>query len=433
MTSAELPYDLEAERATLGSVLLNRDAMVPIATTIAADMFYLASHQQIYTAMLSCYRRRIPPDTRTVLAALRQAGSAVDLAALSDLVADVPTSYHVEFYAAIVRQHAIKRRLIQAGSAIARLGYDPAVAADDAIGQAGGLLLKVAPASGSAGFQSVADVLTELADAPASDDGFLFGVSDLDRIIGSLHPGNLCLIAGASGSGKTTLATQAAWECAKTVGAAAIVSLEMSRRELIERLVAYETGISTQIQRTDLDGVNLSAVTQAKVTIAGHPLYIEDTPGLTAQDVRARALALAHRVGQLNVLVVDYLGLLSMGDTRTARSTAMDAAAMTMKNLGKELGCPVLLCAQLNRDVFHRESKVPTMADIREAGEAPADQIVVPMRPKIFDPTDESPDAKLFIVKHRHGQTGVCDVYFDGPRYRFRSIARYRGADGYGD
>lgn len=433
----EQPANLDAERAVLGSVFLNRDAMTPIAPWLRADDFYLARHQQIFAAMLACYANRTPPDVRLVADTLKAAAQLEGIGGvtyLTELIHSVPSSYHVEFYAKAVQRDAIKRRIIAAGGKIAALGYDSELDADAVQSQAQALLTATAPTQQRGGFASVGTVLNELEDAPTRANGLLTGIHDLDRLLGGLYPGNLCLLAGIPGSGKTTLATQIAYEYARMHGPAALVSLEMTRAEVTQRLISYQTGISTQHQRANtLSEDDETLLMRAKVRMAETPLYIEDASGLSAGDIRLRVLRLLHEVGSLGVLVIDYLGLLAMPTSRTATlSQQMNSAAQSLKDLGKEIGAPVLLCAQLNREIFKRRNQIPLLSDLREAGEAPADQVLVTMRPELFDADDRPGEAELYLVKHRHGPTGMAPAQFDGARYRFRNPApKYRTYDGY--
>lgn len=431
MTTPELPYDLEAERDVLGAILLDRDAIAAVADLLVADMFYLERHQQVYAAALACWRRREPPDVRMVAAELRRQGAPIGVVELADLVEHVATAYHVGYHAGLVRDAARKRQLIRAGGQIAALGYDTRRTAEEATADAVQVLTGATLAAAPAGFVSISEAITAQEDAPAGDEpGFVFGHPDLDRLIGSVLPGELVLIAGLSGSGKSTLAVQGAWECAKHIGPAGVVTLEMTRADLIGRLIAYETGISTHAQRGAVHLDTLTRMMRAKGEIASRPLYIDDTPALTPQAVRASALRLAQRVGDLRVLVVDYLGLLQL-DERMHLSAAMDKASNTMKQIARELNCPVVLCTQLNRELLRRELKIPTLGDINQGGEKAADFVIVPVRPQSFDPTSTSGDARLFVVKNRHGPPGAADAFFDGERYRFRPLAKYRDVSGY--
>lgn len=435
MMPAELPRDIESERAVLGSVLLNRDAIIPIAPLLTPDCFYLDKHGDIWQAMLQCYSRQVPPDTRTVLAELRTMGKLERIGGmvyLSELVQSVPTSYHVEFYAQPVINAARLRQLASVGSKIAAMGYDSSLDADTAEADAQTLLTTGLPAHKQAGFIRVGEALTTYLDKPARVPGLLTGLGDLDRLIGGIGPGNLALVCGIPGSGKTSFALQVAWQYAKLHGPAGVFSFEMTRDELIQRLISFETGISSAEQRADTTDDDDLAMIRAQATIHESPLYIEDERGLTVSDIRLRSLRLAHEVGRLGVIVVDYLSLISMEMGRNITSAqAMNATAQALKNLAGDLKCPILLCAQLNRDVFKRPNKTPQYSDIREAGEAPADQIIVPMRWDQFDPADRPGEASMFLLKSRHGPPGVAQAYYDGKRFRFRPLVNYRDVSGY--
>lgn len=436
MMPAELPRDIESEKAVLGSVLLSRDAIIPIAPILAPDAFYLAQHNAIWQAMLACYNRQVPPDMRTVSAELRTMGK-LDMVGgalyLTELIQSTPTSYHVEFYAQPVINAARLRKLATVGGKIAAMGYDASRNADSAEADAQALLTNELPANKQRGFVRVGDALTTYLDKPQRIPGLMTGLGDLDRLLGGIGPGNLALIAGIPGGGKTSLALQIAWQYAKLHGPAGIFSFEMIRDELIQRLIAFETGVSTTDQRADTttDDDNL-AIARAQSLIYESPLYIEDERGLTMNDIRLRSMRLAHEVGRIGVIAVDYLSLISMEMGRnTTSAQAMNTTAQSLKNLAGDLKCPILLCAQLNRDVFKRPNKTPQYSDIREAGEAPADQIIVPMRWDQFDPADRPGEASVFVLKSRHGPPGVAQTYYDGRRYRFRPLVNYRDVGGY--
>lgn len=434
MTTLELPCDLDAERATLGAILMSRDAIIPVAPLLRPDDFYLQRHAHIYAAALACFQALTPPDVRTVASALRQRGQLETVggyAYLAELVEGVPTAYHVQHYAQPVIATAARRRLIQAGGQIAALGYAERPPTD-LLADASRLLLDVAAPAVSGGLRSLAECIAAYQDRPERGAGLLTGIAALDRLTGGIGAGNLTLLAGIPGSGKTSLGVQVAWECAKVGRPAAVFSLEMTRDEVIERLVSYETGVPATAQRADtIADADADAIGRALMRMSEAPLYVEDERSLTATDVRLRALRLAHEVGHLHVVVVDYLGLLALPQSRTATTAQqLQQAAQTLKALAGELRCPVILCAQLNREVFHRPNKRPMLSDVREAGEAPADQVIVVMRPELFDPTDQPGVAILHLIKNRHGAPGDVPTAFDGPRFRFRNTT-FRQPEGY--
>lgn len=439
MTLHTQPHDEDAERAVLGSCLLNRDAIVAIAPLLRPEHFYWPRNGDVYRAVLSCYQRRVPPDVRTVADALRQAGTLDTIGGvlyLAALIDAAPTASHVPHYAQIVARHAVARGAIDAGSRIAALGYRDDLDADALRAGVLATATEAATSGDTSDFAPIGDVLTRQWERISSGDagGVPTGYYDLDKLIGGLLPGNLILLAGIPGSGKTALALSLAWTWARQGRPVGVVSLEMTRDELGQRIIAQETGIPTPRQRgSDLSGSDLQAIIELNGARAETPLYIEDRAPLTVADVRARALRLHAQRGPLGLLVVDYLGLLALDLRRQNTAQAMNQASQDMKSLAKELGAPVLLLSQLNRDVFRRADRRPMLSDIREAGEAAADYVLVVHREQAFDPeaTERLHEADLFVLKARNASTGMVTLGYDGPRTLFRNLSRYTTPEGY--
>lgn len=434
-----LPYDEDAERAALGSCLMDRDAIVAVAPLLRPEHFWWPKHADVYRAILTCYQQRTPPDVRTVTNAMRAAGTLDGIGGvigLASLLDAVPTASHVEFYARIVARHAAARALVDVGGKIAALGFRDDLDADAMQAQALSTLSDATAATVDDGFTPIGDVLSRQFDRIQTGEvlGMETGYYDVDRLIGGLQPGNLVLLAGIPGSGKTAFAVNLAWQVARRDEPAAVVSLEMSEDELAQRITAQETGIPTSRQRgADLDGADLQRIIRLNQERAATPLYIEDKAPLTTADLRARALRLHAQHGPLRLLVVDYLGLLALDTRRTNTATAMNNAAQDIKNLAKELRCPVVLLSQLNREIFKRADRRPMMSDLREAGEAPADQVLVVMRDEQFDPdTDRKGEADFYLLKNRHGPPGRATLRFEAERTLFSNMAPvYRTPEGY--
>lgn len=432
------PHDGEAEAAVLGSCLLNRDAIVAVAPLLTPEMFYWPKHGDIYRAMLSCYQRRVPPDIRTVSDALRAAGALENVggvAFVADLTDAAPTSAHVEYYARIVARHHEARGLITAGGRVAALGYRDDLDAQALRSQALATITEATMTATDGGFVPIGEVLDGLFTSLTAGEGagLSTGYVDIDRLIGGLGAGNLLLVAGIPGSGKTAFAVNLAWQVARLGDPAGVVSLEMTRNELGQRIIAQETGIDTHRQRgSDLDGEELARIIRLNGERAGAPLYIEDARPITVADLRTRALRLNAQHGPLRLLVVDYLGLLEMDLRKMNTAQAMNQASQALKNLAGELRCPVVVLSQLNREIFRRADRRPMLSDLREAGEAAADQVLVVMREEQFDPaTDKKGLADFYLIKNRHGPTGTAVLGFDAPRTLFTNLDRYHTPEGY--
>lgn len=446
---AESPYDLDAEAAVLGSVLLNRDALIAIAPIVKPEDFYLGKHQDIYTAMLACYAERTPPDIRVLAAWLdrrKKLDSVGGLPYLSELI-DVPTtSYHAEHYARIVAEEATRRRLISIGSQIAKLGFDRATPIDQQLASAAALLLTAQHHERArfATMQQVADDLYAVMDGGVQR-GVSTGLRSLDAIIGRLIPGDLMIIAGRPGHGKSVLALLIGEHVARTADRpVAMYSFEMARTELAQRLIATRTGVSTGEQRAQTySEADSAAIYRALGEIASLPLLICDERGLDITGVRTEALRQASLTDGLSLIIVDYLTLIETTIERgSTYAAAVGNISRGLKRLAREVNCPVIALSQLNREIEKRAGYEPELSDLRDSGsvEQDADQVVFVVRPeKLIDPEKEPQEyakvagkAYLFVKKNRHDNTGIAVVRFDGPYMTMQDLT-YRTIAGYDD
>jgi replicative DNA helicase len=432
---------VQAERAVLGAVLLERDAILAISDTLEADDFYLEKHALIYAAMLACLAQRVPPDLATVAAALRrceQLDLVGGLALLGELLADVPTAVHVTYYAEIVARAATLRRLIEAGGQITALGYDEQPTLDVTLDQAEQTLFAVSQRQRGADFVPVSAAVQRYFEASQRDEEERVtptGISDLDYYLnGGFRPGQLVLLAARPGVGKTGLALSITHHLAVRKGrSVGIVSLEMSEGELIQRLLAIHTGVDTrrveaQVRRGDPQLIDALGV------LADAPIAIEDSAMLSVMDVRSKARRLAT-VRPLDLLIVDYLQLL-IGDTNAAnRVDEVSRISRQLKLLARELQCPILALSQLSRAVEQRATKLPQLSDLRDSGslEQDADTVIFIYRDAADKDgaTPTSGEVDLHLAKQRSGPLGVVPVVFDAPTTRFASRERYRAPEGY--
>lgn len=445
-----LPADIHAERGVLGAIMLERDAIVAVATRLPADYFYLEKHALIYEAMLACYNRRVPPDLSTVADELRRQGKLDQIGGigfLGELSAEVPTAVHVEYYAEIVERTALLRRLIEAGGKITALGYDEAQDLEITLDRAEAELFNVSQRRNSQDFVHIGRVVdnlfeqvTHLQERRGEVVGVPTGYQDLDEITGGLQPSDLVILAARPSVGKTSLALSIAYNVAfhaynsgSSGNAIGVFSLEMSREQLAQRLLAMHTGIDTQRLRTgNLREQDLQNVMEAMGVLSELPIYIEDTPGQSIAEVRSKARRLQAEVG-IYLVVIDYLQLMQ-GRRSDNRVQEVSEISRGLKALARELNVPVLALSQLSRAVEGRTNHVPMLSDLRESGsiEQDADIVMFIYREDLYDKeTDKKGIAEIHIAKHRNGPIGVIPLRFDANTTRFQNLERYRTPDGY--
>src|SRR6266508_1897292 len=357
MTHPELPHNIEAEKATLGSILLNREAIVAVAPWLLPSYFYMERHAQLYEAMLACYNARIPPDTRTVSEELRrrnQLDAVGGIMYLSALVDTVPTSYHVEYYARIIERTALLRQLISAGGKIAALGYNEQDELEDTLDKAEQTLFDVSQRRSTQDFVPISQVIDSyyeqinyLQEHRGEVVGVPTGFRDLDEITGGLQQSDLIILAARPSVGKTSLVLSLAYNVAtrhqRTVG---IFSLEMSRDQLVQRLISMDTRIDTHRLRTGHVGeAELQVVMDSMGRLAAVPIYIEDTPGLSIMEVRSKARRLQSQAG-VDLIIIDYLQLMA-GRRTENRVQEVSEISRGLTALARELNVPVIALSQL--------------------------------------------------------------------------------------
>ena len=433
MRDRPIPVDLTAERAVLGSILLDREAIIVLGDTLQPADFYLEKHGWVYAAALACLSRRVPPDMATLADELRrheQLDRVGGIAFLGELVAEVPTAVHVEYYAEIVARTAVRRRLIETGGTISALGYAEDEDLDATLDRAEQTLFHVTQRQRGADFTPMCAVVQrfyERAQDERESPVVPTGLIDLDRRLnGGMRPGQLILLAARPGMGKSGLAMSIAYQLGVCQGrGVGVASLEMGRDELLQRLLAIHTGVDTRevaerVRRNDPTMIcALSVLSEA-------PIAIEDSAMLSVMDVRSKARRLAA-AGLLDLLIVDYLQLLITDSTARNRVDEVSRISRQLKLLARELGCPILALSQLSRAVETRPSKIPQLSDLRDSGslEQDADIVVFIYREELYDEgCDAQGIAELHIAKQRSGPLGIVPVQFDAPTTRFGNLAR---------
>lgn len=436
------PHNLEAEQSVLGSLLIDRDAIIRIASFVRPTDFYRAANAIIYQAILDLYNRREPPDLITLVDELRRTGRLDDAggeAYLSELIAAVPTAVHVEYYARIVERTAVLRRLIDAGSQIVGLGFDASQDVEDALDTAEKLVFDVAQRRTTRDFRSIGEVLEDYFDRldtlhqhKGTVVGVPTGFADLDKLTGGLQKSDLIIIAARPAVGKSALGLGFAYNSAvrygRTVG---LFVLEMSAEQIVQRILAMETGIDSHRLRLGyIDDSEWSSVTRAFGRLSEAAIYIDDTASINIMELRSKARRL-HAERGLDLLIVDYLQLIT-GRRTENRVQEISEISRALKGLARELNVPVVALAQLSRAVESRQSHVPMLSDLRESGsiEQDADIVAFIYREEVYDPdTERKGIADLIVAKHRNGPVGTVHLRFFDRTARFADLELYREPD----
>ena len=433
------PQNLDAEASLLGAILIDVDAIVRIADKIGSNDFYDERHQRIYEAMQKLYEKHSPIDVLTLSNQLKDNGlldTVGGAAYLTELTNYVPTAAHAENYADIVSQKAIRRRLIKASQDITGLGFDESKAVQELIEEAETQLFQVSQQHVKQDISSIEDILAESferLDDLHKDKGKIRGVptgfKDLDNILAGLQRSDLIILAARPSMGKTALSLNLAHSVATKANQPVLVfSLEMSKEQLVDRMLSMESGVDAWNIRTgNLSDADFEKIGQAMGTLSEAPIYIDDSPGITVSDMRTKARREQHQ-RQLGLIVVDYLQLMSGGSRFGGdgnRVQEISEISRGQKAVARELNVPVIALSQLSRSVESRSPQIPQLADLRESGsiEQDADVVAFIYREDYYNPdTDRKNITDIFIKKHRNGPTGNIELYFDKEKQRFKGL-----------
>ncbi|KYH33920.1 replicative DNA helicase [Neomoorella mulderi] len=419
------PQSLEAEQSVLGAIMLDREALLSVLEILKVEDFYREAHRLIYRAILDLNERGEAVDLLTVTEELRRQGQlevAGGAAYLTSLTGDVPSVANAGYYARLVAEKATLRALVQAAGRITELALSEAGEVDQILDEAERLIFEVAGGRRRSGFVPIKEVLLqtfEQLERLSAHKGEVTGVPtfhDLDRLLSGLQPSDLIICAARPGMGKTSFCLNIAQQVAvKQKLPVAIFSLEMSREQVVQRMLAAEAMVEQHRLRTGfLTEDDWARLVNAAGILGEAPIYIDDTPALSALEVRAKARRLQSESG-LGLVVVDYLQLMQAHRRVDSRQQEIALISRAMKALARELNVPVLVLSQLNRGVEQRQDKRPVMADLLESGaiEADADVIIFLYRPQYYDPdTDKKGIAEVIVAKHRNGPVGTVEMAF---------------------
>jgi replicative DNA helicase len=441
------PQNLDSEQAVLGSILIDRDAIIEVADFLHTEDFYRQANGRIYSAMLELFEHREPIDVVTVAEALERSGDLETVGGagyLSALGNDTPTAVHVAQYGRIVERKAVLRRLIGAAGRIAAIGYEDGNDIQESIDRAEAELFAVSQHRTADGFSPLKTLLHDAYDRldylhahRGEIVGVATGFGDLDQLTTGFQPSDLIVLAARPSVGKTSLALNIAEHAAvrdgKTVG---IFSLEMSKEQLVLRLLSSVASIDSQRLRSGfLEELDFARIAPALQALSDAPVFIDDTPNISTMELRTKARRLQAERG-LDLLIVDYLQLMqATSNTRDAnRVQEVSEISRGLKALARELRVPVIALSQLSRQPEMRESREPRLSDLRESGaiEQDADLVLFLWREKERSADEADGDGEvvnLRLAKHRNGPTGEVKLWFRKSQTRFVGYAAERYAE----
>lgn len=440
------PNSPEAEKATLGSILIDKEAIIKVADFLRPEDFYFDQHSTLYQAMLELYGKRLPLDLKILAAFLEDHGKldAVGGASyLAELTLEVPTASHVLQYALIVKHKSTLRKLIAAGDKIMSMGYDEATEVEVLVEEAEKSLFSVSQAFVKDKFIHIKEILgltyekiSDLHDPNTKEKmlGVPTGFKSLDNILSGLHPTDMVVIAARPAMGKTAFALNIAQNAARRGKSVGIISLEMSKEQLVERMFCALLGVDSWKMRTgQLADEDFSRIGAVMDDLSKIKIFIDDSTVNGIVELRTKARRLKSQHG-LDILVVDYLQMMSASNRpsfQNNRVQEISEITRALKNLARELKIPVVALSQLSRAVEGRPDKRPQLSDLRESGsiEQDADVVLMMYREDYYEEdTDRKGITDLYIRKHRNGPTGHVELMFEREKMRFLDIEKRRNA-----
>jgi replicative DNA helicase len=433
-----VPANLEAERAVLGALMIDPDAIIKVANFLRAEDFYRERHGWIYDAMSTLNERHEPLDFVTLVDELERRSQLEEIggpAYLTDLIAGTPTAIYVDHYARIVERTAVLRRLISAAGKIAELAYDESQDVDEVVDRAEQIIFGVSESRihrDLVPIRAIMSSVVERIDFLTRNRDTLMGVPTgftlLDRLLGGLQKSDLVILAGRPGMGKSSFALSIAQNAATRYSArVAIFSLEMSNEQMVQRLLSMETGIdSHRLRLGDVHEDEWPILLEAANNLAATAIFIDDTPAAGVVEVRTKARRLYAEHG-LDLILIDYMQLMTgpTGGRNENRQQEISYISRSLKSLARELNVPVIALSQLSRAVEARHDKRPMLSDLRESGsiEQDADVVLFIYREDYYvEDSDRQNIADVLVAKHRHGSTGNVSLYFRKELTQFRDL-----------
>jgi replicative DNA helicase len=438
-TSKIPPQSIDAEKSLLGSLMLDKEGMVKVVDFLKSEDFYKEAHAKVYETILELFEKQEPIDLMTVkhrLESKKELKKIGGASYLSEMIEEVTTPAHLLHYAKIVREKKLLRELIHASDEISGLGYKEQEDIDLILDEAEKRIFSISQSSLHQGFVPLKEELAtafDRIDSMHDNNGSLRGVttgfSKLDNLLAGLQKSDLILLAARPSLGKTSLALDIARQAAKTGTSVGIFSLEMSKEQLVDRLIAAEANISQWKLRTGKlsEQEDFSRIQQALSSLSEAPIYIDDAASSTVLQMRAMARRLQADKG-LGLIIIDYLQLISSRSPSDNIVQQVTEISRSLKALAKELNVPVLALSQLSRAVEHRPDQRPRLSDLRESGSLEQDSDVVMF---IYredrvrtNATDKQNIADIIVAKHRNGPVGSIPLYFNQDVVSFRELEK---------
>ncbi len=431
------PQDMAAEQSVLGAMLISKDAIADVTESLRGADFYRPSHETIHDAIIDLYGRSEPVDMVTVAAELTKRGELQRVGGapyLHTLSQNVPIAANAGYYADIVREKAVLRRLVDAGTRIVQIGYAGEGDVDDIVDEAQAEVYKITEKRSGEDYAPLSEIMAGVLDeieAIGNREAGLYGVptgfADLDELTNGLHAGQMIIVAARPGAGKSTLALDLCRAASINNNlATAFFSLEMTRSEITMRLLSAEAKVPlNHIRNGNMTDDDWGKLARKMGEVSSAPMFIDDSPNMTMMEIRAKARRLKQR-HDLKLMVIDYMQLMTSGKKVESRQLEVSEFSRQIKLLAKELGIPIIALSQLNRGPEQRSDKRPMLSDLRESGslEQDADMVILLHREDMYERESTRPgEADLIVAKHRNGPTREITVAFQGHYSRFVDMA----------
>ncbi len=431
------PQDMAAEQSVIGSMLISKDAIAEVSEVLRGPDFYRPMHETIHDAIIDLFGRGEPVDMITVAAELQRRGELAKIGGapyLHTLAANVPIASNAEYYAQIVREKAILRRLVDAGTKIAQYGYAGEGQVDEIVDRAQAEVYQITDRRAKEDYAPLSDIMDKVLDeieAIENRESGLYGVptgfADLDDLTNGLHSGQMIIVAARPAMGKSTLALDFCRAASIQNNLTSVFfSLEMTRSEISMRLLSAEAKVPlNHIRNGKMDSSDWDKLARHMGKVSGAPMFIDDSPNMTMMEIRAKARRLKQR-HDLQLVVIDYMQLMTSGRKVESRQLEVSEFSRQIKLLAKELEVPIIALSQLNRGPEQRSDKRPMMSDLRESGslEQDADMVILLHRDDAYEKESTRPgEADLIVAKHRNGATRDITVAFQGHYSRFVDMA----------